>query len=161
MLNKLLTLSECAACQGCCVFESYDIWNTPVLSDAVRRKTETLLPDAEFISHGTESWRFRIQDAGELFQCPLLHSEKGCLLGEEKPFMCRIYPFQIAELDGRQMITLSPLCDAMMRHPIGTLLHFLKEEAADQIFAYAAAHPDEVQPYDGMSLILLWKPQEI
>lgn len=161
MLKKLLTASACAACQGCCVFESYDIWNTPVLSNAVRQKAEALLPDAEFIHAGEASWRFRIRDAGEQFPCPLLDPKQGCLLGEDKPLMCKLYPFQIAELNGRLCITLSALCEVLMQREIGELLRFVKEELAEPVFTYAAAHPDEVLPHDGMSPILLWKPQEI
>ena len=83
------------------------------------------------------------------------------MLGTEKPFDCRIWPFRIMDVAGRQAITIAPICDAMMQQPIGTLLQFLKEELADYIFEYADFHPDVVQPYDDMYPILLWKPQQI
>ncbi len=163
MLTKLLSRETCAKCQLCCVFDRYDVWETPVLSDEVRKKAEKLLPDAEFVSKGKCSHLFRIRelDEDDLFRCPLLDPAKGCMLGTEKPFDCQIWPFRIMELDGRQAITIAPICEAMMTQPIGTLLSFLKEGLADTIFDYAEAHPDVVKPYDPMYPILLWKHPEI
>lgn len=161
MLTKLLSRETCADCRLCCVFDHYDVWETPVLSQELRDKAEELLPHAEFVSKGECSYLFRIRafDEDDLFRCPLLDQSKGCMLGTEKPFDCQIWPFRIMELDGRQAITIAPICDAMMAQPIGTLLSFLKEGLADTIFAYAAENPDVVKPYDPMYPVLLWKPE--
>ena len=81
MLTKLLSRATCADCQLCCVFDRYDVWETPVLSDEIRQKAQALLPDAEFVSKGESSWLFRIREFDEdgLFRCPLLDPAKGCL----------------------------------------------------------------------------------
>lgn len=162
MLTKLLSRATCADCQLCCVFDRYDVWETPILSEEIRQKAEELLPDAEFIRKGKESYLFRIRelDEDDLFRCPLLDPAKGCMMGTEKPFDCKIWPFRIMELGGRQAITIAPICDAMTAQPIGILLDFLKEGLADTIFEYAAQHPDVVKPYDEMYPILLWKHPE-
>lgn len=161
MLTKLLQRETCAGCRLCCIFDRYDVWETPVFSEEKRRKVLELLPDAEFISKGRESYIFRVRelDENDLFTCPLLDPTKGCMLGTEKPFDCAIWPFRIMDVNGRQAITIAPICDAMTAQPLGTLLSFLKEELADTIFAYAAEHPDVVQPYDDLYPILLWKPR--
>ncbi len=163
MLTKLLSRDTCAGCRLCCVFDRYDVWETPVLSKAVKEKAQALLPDAEFVSKGEKSFLFRIRelDEDDLFRCPLLDPAKGCMLGTEKPFDCQIWPYRIMELDGRQAITIAPICDAMAAQPLGTLVAFLKEGLADTIFNYAAQNPDVVKPYDSMYPILMWKPQEI
>lgn len=159
MLTKLLSRETCAKCRLCCVFDHYDVWETPVLSQEIKNNAEKLLPNAEFVSKGTCSYLFRIRefDDDDLFLCPLLDPQKGCRLGTEKPFDCQIWPFRIMELDGRQAITIAPICEAMMAQPIGTLLSFLKEGLADTIFDYAAENPDVVKPYDSMYPVLLWK----
>lgn len=159
MLTKLLSRETCAKCRLCCIFDRYDVWETPVLSEDVRRKAEKLLPHAEFVPKGVSSYLFRIRelDENDLFRCPLLDPEKGCMLGTEKPFDCQIWPYRIMELDGRQAITIAPICDAMMAQPIGLLLSFLKEGLADTIFEYAELHPDVVKSYDSMYPVLLWK----
>ncbi len=162
MLSKLLSHAECAGCRQCCVFECYDVWNTPVLNADICRKVKTFLPDASFLTKETESFLFRIPDiSGDSFPCPVLDNESGCRLGADKPFMCKLFPFQLMEVHGEIVLALSPLCDVLMQKPVRMLLTFAKEQLSDVAFAYADAHPDEVLPYDGMALILLWKPQEI
>ena len=159
MLTRLLSRETCAKCRLCCVFDHYDVWETPVLSQEIKNNAEKILPDAEFVSKGTRSYLFRIRefDEDDLFRCPLLDQSKGCMLGTEKPFDCQIWPFRIMELDGRQAITIAPICDAMMAQPIGNLLSFLKEGLAETIFDYAAENPDVVKTYDSMYPVLLWK----
>ncbi len=163
MLTGLLSRQTCAMCRKCCVFGRYDVWNTPVLNDEIRQEAEKLLPEARFIPKGEGSWLFRIDvpEKDGMFTCPLLDPESGCMLGEEKPFICRIWPVQIMNVDGRLAITISPLCEAVTALPLGTLLRFVKTELAEEIFSYANAHLDEVQSYDGLSPILVWQPQKI
>ena len=159
MLTKLLAREACADCKECCVFSRYSTWEQPALSPETRLLAEQILPEAKFISKGESSFLFRIREdyPEDLFLCPLLDTEQGCLLGENKPFECRIYPFQVSEINGRTAITLSPLCEVMMQKPVGILLEFLKQEVAEQIFAYAELHPDVIRPYDDRNLILLWR----
>lgn len=162
MLTKLLSRSTCANCKLCCIFNGYDIWETPVLSQEIRNQCEQLLPETEFISKGCESYLFRIRQTNEqdIFPCPLLNPETGCMLGTEKPFDCQIWPFQITKIDHQEAITISTLCEPMMQQPIGVLIDFLKQELAEKIFSYAEQHPDIIRPYDTMSPILLWKPKK-
>ncbi len=161
MLTKLLSRETCAQCRLCCIFDRYDVWETPVINAEMREKILKLLPDAEFVSKGKESYIFRVRelDENDLFTCPLLDPARGCILGTDKPFDCQIWPFRIMELSGRRAITIAPICEAMAQQPVGTLLNFLKEELAETIFTYAAAHPDVVQPYDDLYPILMWEPR--
>jgi len=166
MLTKLLSRASCADCKECCVFSCYDIWEQPALSPENYQKARQLLPDAEFIPKGKQSFLFRIQEKdmlknSDLFLCPLLDTEKGCLLGTEKPFECQIYPFQVTELNHRLAIMLSPLCEVMIQQPIGILLEVLKTELAEKIFSFAEQHPDVIRPYDDRNPVLLWKNQNL
>ena len=162
MLTKLLSRKTCAECRLCCVFESYDIWNTPLLTPEIRDKAKRILPDAQFLPKGENSYIFRIvpERNQEFFSCPLLDPQKGCMLDTEKPFTCQIWPFCIMELKGRQLISVAPFCEAVMQYSMGTLLKFLKSELAEKIFAYAEQYPDIVQPYDDLYPVLLWKPNQ-
>ena len=161
MLTKILSRDACADCKECCVFSRYDVWEQPALCPDVRKKAEQLLPQAEFVAKGIESSLFRIgeTDRYDLFLCPLLDTEKGCMLETEKPFECQIYPFQVTEIGNRQAIVLSTLCEVVAKKPLDTLLDFLKTEIAETIFSYAEQHPDVIRPYDYISPILLWKPE--
>jgi len=159
MLTKLLSREDCAKCGECCIFSRYDIWEQPALSADVRQKAEMLLPDAEFVAKGKESCLFRIRetDKYDLFLCPLLDTENGCMLDAEKPFECQIYPFQVTEINSHLAIILSMLCDVTAKKPISELVDFLKEGTAEKIFSYAQLHPDVIRPYDFMSPVLIWK----
>ncbi|MBP0972700.1 MAG: YkgJ family cysteine cluster protein [Oscillospiraceae bacterium] len=163
MLTKLLRRETCADCKLCCQFNSYDIWNTPVLNAEVLAKVRDLLPEARFLQKGEDAWLFRVEefDAEDNFTCPLLDPERGCLLGAEKPLMCSIWPFQLMEAQGELCIALSPLCSAVLQLPMDTLLRFAKEELAGMVFAYADAHPAEVLPYDGVTPILVWRKESM
>ncbi|MDE6730846.1 MAG: hypothetical protein K2J71_08765 [Oscillospiraceae bacterium] len=162
MLKKLLTQNTCAKCRQCCIFSNYDIWDLPVLSGAVREQCRTILPELEFISKGTESYLFRIRKTNPdgLFACPVLDPESGCLLGDQKPFDCQIFPFQIVTIQNRHAIVLSRLCDAMMNTPVRKLTDFLEQELAEKIFSYAQEHPDVIRYYDGHSPVLFWQEDQ-
>ena len=162
MLTKLLKRQTCAECRKCCYFDRYDFWDTPMLSEANCRQILEILPETKFISKGRESFLFRVDalDENDMFACPALDPEKGCLLGEDKPFDCAVFPFRVMELEGRRVIALSPVCEAVTSMSVSKLLGALKDELAHSIFAYAAAHPDVVHPYDDLYPILLWEPRQ-
>ncbi|MBR0484648.1 MAG: hypothetical protein IJJ69_07740 [Oscillospiraceae bacterium] len=158
MLKQILSSQTCAECRQCCIFDCYDVWNTPVIVPELRMKIQKILPDAEFVSAGTASYRFRLCPDGDSFACPLLHPETGCLLGEEKPFDCQIFPFRMMHLQDSIVIAVSPLCDALTQYSLKTLLDFVKTELAEKLFIYAEQHPDVVHVYDPLYPVLLWKP---
>ncbi|MDE7094188.1 MAG: hypothetical protein K2O52_04685 [Oscillospiraceae bacterium] len=162
MLTKLLSRNTCAECKLCCIFSRYNILDTPVLSPEIRKECEQLLPDIKFISKGKESYLFRMDltEEQDLFSCPLLNPESGCMLGTEKPFDCQIWPFEITEINHKIAITISNLCDVMMQQPIYVLIDFLKQGLAEKIFSYAEQNPDVIRPYDYINPVLLWKHEK-
>ncbi|MDE6004942.1 MAG: hypothetical protein K2G88_06105 [Oscillospiraceae bacterium] len=162
MLTKLLSRNTCAECKLCCIFSRYDILETPVLSPEIRKKCEQLLPEIKFISKGKESYLFRMNltEQQDLFSCPLLNSETGCILGTEKPFDCQIWPFQITKINHQEAIIISTLCESMMQQPIGVLIDFLKQDLAEKIFSYAEQNPDIIRPYDNRSPVLVLKQEK-
>ncbi len=128
----------------------------------IRQKIQAVLPDAEFVSAGTESYLFRIvpRPDQDFFPCPMLNPDSGCLLGEDKPFDCQIFPFRMMQIQNQTVIAVSPLCDAVMQYSMKALLEFVKSELAETLFAYADRHPDVVHVYDPFYPVLLWKPQK-
>lgn len=159
MLKHLLHPDVCAQCRQCCIFSNYDVWDLPVLSGDVRELCRTLLPELEFLSKGKESYLFRIRQTSPdgLFFCPVLDPGHGCRLGDQKPFDCQIFPFQIVAIQNRHAIILSRLCDPMMDMPVRKLTDFLEQGLAQKIFSYAREHPDVIRYYDGHSPVLFWE----
>lgn len=147
MLKKILSGESCAQCRLCCVFDRYDVWETPVFTEEIRRKIIEAKPDTEFIpKDGGYIFKAKELGADELFSCPAL-TETGCMLGDEKPFDCRIWPYRIMEIGGRRAITIASICDELYNRPLSQLVGLLREGLANEIFAYADAHPEIVKPY--------------
>ncbi len=158
MLKKILSGESCAQCRLCCVFDRYDVWETPVFTEDIKNKILENAPDTQFLPvDGGYIFKVREFDDEGLFSCPAL-TEKGCILGDEKPFDCRIWPYRIMNIGGRRAITIASICDELYNRPLSQLVDFLKEGLGDEIFAYADAHPEIVKPYyEGYPVLMFEK----
>ncbi len=161
MLKKILSGESCAACRLCCIFDRYDAWETPVFTDEIRRRIQEACPEAEFVTKDG-GYIFKVGEIGEdqLFSCPAL-TEHGCMLGDDKPFDCRIWPYRIMEVGGRRAITIASICEELYNRPLSQLVEFLKEGLADSIFAYADEHPEIVKPYYEGYPVLMFERKEL
>lgn len=155
MLKKILSKDTCAECRLCCVFDRYDVWETPLFEEKTMAKVAELRKDAKFAKKGNG---FVLNSGeitdGELFACPAL-TDNGCMLGDDKPFDCRIWPFRIMNRDGQRVIAVSSLCSAVHGQSHDELRAVLKEGLADKIFAYADKFPEAVHElYDNYTVLL-------
>lgn len=151
MLKNILSGSSCAKCRICCVFDKYDIWETPVVTEEVYNTVCEKFPEVKFISKG-ENRLFRMEpeevNGEELYYCPVLDKNTGCRLGDEKPFDCRIWPYRIMELGGRLVISIASICPEMYKKPLNLLVEELERNGlGDAIFAEAEKNPGIVKPY--------------
>lgn len=158
MLKKILSGESCANCRLCCVFDRYDVWETPVFTEDIKNKILEKAPDTQFLPvEGGYIFKVSEFDDEGLFSCPAL-TENGCMLGDEKPFDCRIWPYRIMNVGGRRVITIASICDELYNRPLSQLVDFLKEGLGEKIFAYADAHPEIVKPYyEGYPVLMLEK----
>jgi Fe-S-cluster containining protein len=157
MLKKILNGKTCAECRLCCVFDSSDVWETPVFTAEIRDKIMQYNPDTRFIpKDGGFILKVGNLREDELFTCPAL-TEKGCILGDEKPFDCRIWPYRIMEIGGKRAITIASICEELYNRPLSQLVNFLKDGLAEKIFAYADEHPEIVKPYEEGYPVLLFE----
>lgn len=157
MLKKILSGDSCAKCRLCCVFDKDDIWETPVFTEEIRRNIQSVKPDTEFVpKDGGFTFLAKELKDGELFSCPAL-TENGCMLGDDKPFDCRIWPYRIMEIGGKRAITIASICEEMYNRPLSQLTEFLKNGLAEEIFRYADSHPEIVKPYCSGYPILLFE----
>lgn len=154
MLGKLLSAKTCAQCRICCGFDDEDIWEIPVFDEKLKAKISQLLPQAQFAGCG-DGYAFEMQKDGQsgLYICPGLDEEKGCVLGDCKPFDCRIWPFRVMRFEGKNVLTLSPVCPHIFDDPMKDILE-TAVQLAPQIFAYAKQMPSAVKPYiDGYPIL--------
>ena len=159
MLKNILSGSTCAKCRICCIFDNYDLWVTPVVSDELYEKLLKEYPGTEFLPKG-KSRIFKcvpdVINGEELFICPMLDHKTGCKLGDDKPFDCRIWPYRVMELGGKLVISMASICPTMYEKPLKKLVEELHRDGlADKIFSHADTHPDIVKPYDNGYPILV------
>lgn len=161
MLKNILSPSSCAECRLCCIFDRYDVWETPVFTAEIRDRIIAARPGTEFVTKDG-GYIFKVTEFNEeqLFSCPAL-TENGCMLGDDKPFDCRIWPYRIMEVGGRRAITIASICDEMYHRPLSQLVDFLKNGLADEIFAYADLHPEIVKPYYEGYPVLLFEKKDL
>ncbi len=148
MLKEILSREDCANCRCCCVFDSYDIWETPVITQELASKIRLLHnPSQEFIDKGNcYILKLTPEDDCDLFYCSLLDKQKGCILGDEKPFDCQIWPFRIMNFHGHRVISLSPVCSTVFNKDLTQLMKFAKK-IAPYIFEQADLHPEFVKDF--------------
>ena len=148
MIGKLLSREECAKCRLCCCFDSYDLWETPIIEKSTHdRIISGFRPDQEFLDL-EDHYLLKMQKEPDrdLYYCSLLDHDKGCIMGEEKPFDCRIWPFRVMDLNGTRVIALSTVCPVVQTRPL-SVIQAVAKELAPQIFAYADRAPFAVKKY--------------
>lgn len=161
MLKGLLDQKTCAACKICCGFDNTDLWEMPVMTEKAAEILSALKPDTSFIKCG----KGYVTDAGaladnELFYCPALDHEKGCMLGDNKPFDCLIWPFRVMETGDKcfRMITVSPVCPEIYNRPLVQLSEFISEKLENTVFEYAENNPEIIKTYkEGYPILAIRK----
>ncbi|MDE6592432.1 MAG: hypothetical protein K2K57_05130 [Oscillospiraceae bacterium] len=151
MLKKILSPESCAKCRVCCIFDKYDVWETPVISKELREKISEVSPGLKFASKGN-AFIFNMEECWdekeELFTCPALDPQKGCTLGDLKPFDCKIWPYRIMRLGNDLVISIASICPEMYSKPLSELTGMLEGGLAEEIFREAALHPEMIKPYE-------------
>lgn len=146
MLKKLLSPARCAECRLCCGFVDSDKWEIPLLAGVQERASAEKFGATTEIP-GTNSAVYCMEFHGnEVIMCPAA-SERGCMLGAERPFDCRIWPFRVMELNGSRVITLSPVCPASLEMKVGEVSEFVNSGFAEILFEHARNYPETVKPY--------------
>lgn len=148
MLKNILNGKDCAECRICCVFDKDDIWETPVISAELKDKISSNFPELKFIAKD-DSFLFNMaEDDDNLYYCPMLDKSKGCMLGDNKPFDCRIWPYRIMNFNGKRVISIASLCSSLYNKPLSALVDELDNGGlAKIIFDYANENPDIVKDY--------------
>lgn len=148
MLTEILSRKECAKCRVCCVFDKTDAWEMPLITPELAKRLEKDYPNIK-LKQVSENGECRIIDADfdekGLCTCPLL-TEKGCALGEEKPYDCRIWPFRVMKKGNLLLLTLSPVCNSVSSLPVNKISEFAAK-IAPKIFEEVERNPEMVKEY--------------
>lgn len=155
MLSELLSRAECAQCKICCCFNSLDIWEAPIISDDNKDRISGILPHTQYEKVGNSSViKMNREPDKDLYYCDVLDKEKGCMLGDEKPFDCRIWPLRVMSFEGKRVIALSMICPVVKTRPLDKIAQ-TAQRLAPMIFETASKNPDLVKPYETGYVILV------
>lgn len=153
MLKKILDQKSCGKCRVCCGFIESDKWEIPLVFDELKACIAERYPEVKLTPRGNEHVFDMQFDGDRVIFCPML-TDTGCILGDDKPFDCRIWPFRVNSFEGRNVITVSPVCGTVSELPLRALTEFVQGEFAKLLFDTARAHPDMVKPYiDGYPIV--------
>lgn len=148
MLTEILSRSQCAECRVCCVFDRSDAWEMPLITPELAKLLEEKYPNIRLkkISENAECMVTDVEfDEDGLCTCPLL-TEKGCALGEDKPYDCRIWPFRVMKKGNFLFLTLSPVCSSVSSLSVKEISRFVPK-IAPKIFEEAERNPEMVKEY--------------
>ncbi len=149
MLKEILNNKTCARCQICCLFDSSDIWEMPLITPELSERIAKDYPEIK-MKPVSEKAQCKVFDADYgkdgLAHCPML-TEKGCALGDEKPFDCRIWPFRLMKKGNLLLLTLSPVCPSVSGLPVDKISEFAQKIIPD-ILAEANRNPEMIKPYE-------------
>ncbi|MBQ7991236.1 MAG: hypothetical protein IJ080_06775 [Oscillospiraceae bacterium] len=147
---RYLSAERCALCRECCLFDRYDVYDTPLITAEDAERIHALHGGIRFIPRPDGEYIFDMECVGDVRCCPAL-GERGCILGRLKPVECLLYPYMMVRAGERIFVAVSDLCP-VYREVSDELL---RAEVQDNIsfFVQIAHQPRYVREYDGQRLI--------
>ena len=127
------------------------MWETPRFDRELLDKLRRKYPQAKFKLDGEEATidiagRYRTTDPEEEALC-WFNEGKGCILGEDKPFECAVWPLRVMRKGSQLVIVLSPGCRVISSKPLSEIQRLVDEGLGDKMFDYAAKFPAFVRDY--------------
>lgn len=111
MIRQFVPQEFCLKCRSCCRFkEANSVWSPCLLDEEIQE-----LVDKAGIPPASISADRRIQSVADPgaggFICPFLNSaDNKCLIYDQRPFECRLYPFLINLRKGKVLLTVDLNC---------------------------------------------------
>ncbi len=101
MLSKILSKETCCDCRFCCVFSKQAMWELPSTIKA------------------------ELNENDEELRCPHLDPGLGCVLGDDKPLACKLWPIRVMEYMGKRYVTVSTRCQAYSENFVNDAMKLL------------------------------------
>ena len=131
MLKSVLTKEQCAGCRICCSFTMEDVWEAPVLTNFQTK----------------EKYRaeYNFKTSEEILLCPMLNEKEGCILGDNKPFECKIWPLRVFRDENHIKIGIAKICPAFSEQSDEKLIELLRGGLYDAINEECKRNPEIVK----------------
>ena len=149
MLSKILSNETCGKCKGCCYFDKDDLWEVPLLTPETADIIEKNYPETKLIKNKSlMSFEVPELSGDEMFVCPIL-TDNGCILKDDKPFDCKIWPFIIMYDENKNAsIAVSSYCKPVSSLSKEKLKDFLISSGLiDKIKKYYLEYPESIKKF--------------
>lgn len=159
MLENILCSKDCAACQICCKFEPDELIDAPTFSKEEMLKAIAKKDGIVFIKRGNvyqivlEPWRKK-------YICPLL-THVGCMLNNERPFDCKLWPFYVMKKDEKYVVTITEDCPIVRKKSRETINSCIDNAFLDQCRRIISKYPEMITDYNRNMKILYEFDDEI
>ena len=156
LLEKLLTLEDCAKCQFCCSYRRRSLWETIIFTPEEVEKLKQKYHDAKFKKIENSNFEnytiniddlYKTDDPNEEVFCPF-NKGKGCVIPEEeKKLECSAWPFRVMRKDGKLVIAFCRDCPVFAKKNLNEIQAFLESGLDKKLIEYAAKIPAYVRDY--------------
>ncbi len=165
MLRSILSPSECAECKFCCSFRRCSLWETPRFDAEQTAELQRKYPRAKFKSvDGVYTIDidgcYKTDDPEEEALC-WFNEGKGCILGEDKPFECAVWPLRVMRKDSQLVIVLSPGCRVLSSKPLSDIQRLVDAGLGEKMLEHARKIPEYVREYrEGYPVLMVSQEEE-
>ncbi|MBR1485735.1 MAG: hypothetical protein IJ597_00585, partial [Synergistaceae bacterium] len=142
---------ECAKCRFCCSYRRCSLWETALIDEELLEKLKKRYPDAKFkFVNGYYTvdldGLYKTDDPEEEALC-YFNNGKGCILGEDKPFECRVWPLRVLKKDRDLVIAFSDGCPVFARKSMSEIRELLSGGLGKKLLDYAKKFPAFIKEY--------------
>lgn len=142
---------ECAKCRFCCSYRRCSLWETALIDDNLLEKLKTAYPEAKFKSvNGYTTINlddlYKTDDPEEEALC-FFNNGKGCILGDDMPFECRVWPFRVMRHGKKLVIALGMGCPFFAKKNLSEINDLLNNGLDEAMLDYAKKFPAFIKDY--------------
>lgn len=138
MLRNILSHEICADCRICCSFVKEDAWESPIFNEEDMKKILALgidgsrFQETEVKGQKMYKAKYDFETDSQILLCPCLDEKSGCMLGDNKPFECSIWPVRIFENKNGTYLGVASACPAFEGEKLERILYELKENGLEE-----------------------------
>ena len=142
---------ECAKCRFCCSYRRCSLWETALIDKELLEKLKKLYPEAKFkFINGYDTINlddlYKTDDPEEEALC-YFNDGKGCILGEDKPFECSVWPLRVLRKDKNLVIAFSTGCPVFAKKDLQEINELLNSSLEKKLLDYSKKFPAFVKDY--------------
>jgi len=159
MLSKLLKADDCKKCKKCCKFFLKEDWDIPLITETEKNLQNF---NSNIVYFHSKLWKINILGLNNKKRtaCPFLDESRGCILKDNKPFECKIWPFQIMKRKKNiPLIALSKECSIINNCDKESLITMAIENK-DKLFKVAIEYPEMLKCFSDDYEVILEFDQE-